>query len=60
MRHSASTSKAELKSSSLQKTISDTLQAARKHSIITLVYAATDTDHNEAVVLQQILKRRAR
>ncbi|MGB6870130.1 MAG: DUF488 family protein [Acidobacteriaceae bacterium] len=51
--------KAELKSPKLQKIIADTLQAARKHSTITLIYAAKDTQHNEAVVLQAIFKRRA-
>jgi uncharacterized protein YeaO (DUF488 family) len=40
--------------------IADTLQAARKHSTITLIYAAKDTEHNEAVVLQAIFKRRTR
>jgi uncharacterized protein YeaO (DUF488 family) len=43
----------------LQKTIADTLQAAGKHSTITLIYAAKDIEHNEAVVLQAIFKRRA-
>jgi uncharacterized protein YeaO (DUF488 family) len=40
--------------------IADTLQAARKHSAITLIYAAKDAEHNEAVVLRTIFKRRAR
>jgi uncharacterized protein YeaO (DUF488 family) len=52
--------KAELKSPQLQKKIADTLQAASKHSTITLIYAAKDTEHNEAVVLHAIFKRRAR
>jgi uncharacterized protein YeaO (DUF488 family) len=51
--------KAELKSPKLQKKIADTLQSAKKHSTITLIYAAKDTKHNEAVVLQAIFKRRA-
>ncbi|HWG19147.1 MAG TPA: DUF488 family protein [Terracidiphilus sp.] len=52
--------KAELKNPKLQKTIADTVQAAKKHSTITLIYGAKDTEHNEAVVLQTIFKRRAR
>jgi uncharacterized protein YeaO (DUF488 family) len=52
--------KAELKSPTLKKTIADTLQAAGKHSTITLIYAAKDTEHNEAVVLRDIFRRRAR
>jgi uncharacterized protein YeaO (DUF488 family) len=52
--------KAELKNPELQKMIADTLQAARKHSAITLIYAAKDAEHNEAVVLRTIFKRRAR
>jgi uncharacterized protein YeaO (DUF488 family) len=51
--------KAELKAPTLKKAIADTLHAARKHSKITLIYAAKDTEHNEAVVLQAIFKRRA-
>jgi len=38
--------KAELKNPKLQKTIFDTLQAARKHSTITLIYAAKDTERS--------------
>jgi uncharacterized protein YeaO (DUF488 family) len=52
--------KAELKNPKLEKAIADTVQAARKHSTITLIYAAKDTGHNEAVVLRAIFKRRAR
>lgn len=51
--------KAELKNPKLRKTIADTVQAARKRSAITLVYAAKDTEHNEAAVLQPIFKRMA-
>jgi uncharacterized protein YeaO (DUF488 family) len=51
--------KAELKAPKLKKAIADTVHAARKHSKITLIYAAKDTEHNEAVVLQAIFKRRA-
>jgi len=52
--------KAELKNPKLEKTIADTARAARKHSTISLIYAAKDTEHNEAVALQAIFKRRAR
>lgn len=52
--------KAELKDPELQKTIADTVQQAKKHSTITLIYAAKDTEHNEAVVLQALFKKRAR
>jgi uncharacterized protein YeaO (DUF488 family) len=52
--------KAELKDPELQKTIADTVQKAKKHSTITLIYAAKDTEHNEAVVLQALFKKRAR
>jgi uncharacterized protein YeaO (DUF488 family) len=51
--------KAELKNPKLRRTIADTVRAARKRSAITLVYAAKDTEHNEAVVLQPIFKRMA-
>lgn len=51
--------KEELRTPMLKKAIADTLDAARKHSRITLIYAAKDTEHNEAVVLQDIFKRRA-
>lgn len=51
--------KAELKSPKVKKAIADTVLAAQKYSAITLIYAAKDTEHNEAVVLQAIFKRRA-
>lgn len=51
--------KAELKNPKLRKMIADTVQAAEKQSTITLVYAAKDTEHNEAVVLQAIFKKMA-
>jgi uncharacterized protein YeaO (DUF488 family) len=52
--------KAELKGSKAQRAIAETLQSAMKHSTITLIYGARDTEHNEAIVLQDIFKRRAR
>ena len=33
----------------------DQLPSVAKHSVITLVYAARDQDHNEAVVLRDFL-----
>ena len=51
--------KEELKTPSLRKAIADTVHAPRKHSKITLIYAAKDTEHNEAVVLNTIFKRKA-
>jgi len=49
-----------LKDPELQRTIADTVQKAKKHFTITLIYAAKDTEHNEAVVLQALFKKRAR
>jgi uncharacterized protein YeaO (DUF488 family) len=46
--------KEELTTPMLKKAIADTVHAARKHSAIT----AKDTEHNEAVVLQAIFKKR--
>ena len=43
-----------------KKAIADTVHAAQKYSAITLIYAAKDTEHNEAVVLQNLFKRKAR
>jgi len=51
--------KAELKEPEAKKAITDTVQAAKKYSAITLIYAAKDTEHNEAVVLRDLFKRRA-
>jgi uncharacterized protein YeaO (DUF488 family) len=51
--------KAELKAPEAKKAIADTVRAAKKYSAIALIYAAKDTEHNEAVVLQDLFKRRA-
>jgi uncharacterized protein YeaO (DUF488 family) len=51
--------KVELKTPNLKKAIADTVQAAKKHARITLIYAAKDAERNEAVVLQTIFKRKA-
>ncbi len=49
--------KSELKSPRLRRMIADTVKAAEKQPTITLVYAAKDTEHNEAVVLRSIFKK---
>ncbi len=51
--------KAELKNPEAKKAIADTVHVARKYSAITLIYAAKDAEHNEAVVLRTLFKRKA-
>jgi len=51
--------KVELKNPNAKKAIADTVHAAQKHSAITLIYAAKDIEHNEAVVLQTLFKKKA-
>ncbi len=51
--------KAELRNPEAKKAIADTVHAAQKYSAITLIYAAKDTEHNEAVVLRTLFKRKA-
>jgi uncharacterized protein YeaO (DUF488 family) len=51
--------KVELKNPEAKKAIVDTVRAAQKYSAITLIYAAKDTEHNEAVVLRSLFKRKA-
>ena len=51
--------KVELKNPEAKKAITDTVHAAQKYSAITLIYAAKDTEHNEAVVLRTLFKRKA-
>jgi uncharacterized protein YeaO (DUF488 family) len=43
--------RAELKAPGIRKAIADRVLAAKKYAAITLIYAAKDTEHNEAVVL---------
>ena len=50
--------KVELRNPEAKKAIADILQAAQKYSAITLIYAAKDTEHNEAVVLRTLFKRK--
>jgi uncharacterized protein YeaO (DUF488 family) len=52
--------KAELRNPEAKKTIADTVHVAQKYSAITLTYAAKDKEHNEAVVLRTLFKRKAR
>jgi len=51
--------KVELKNPESKKAIADIVHAAQKYSAITLIYAAKDTEHNEAVVLRTLFKRKA-
>ena len=51
--------KAELRDPDAKKAIADAVHAAQKYSAITLIYAAKDTEHNEAVVLRTLFKRKA-
>lgn len=50
--------KMELREAEARRTIAEILDRAKRAPAITLVYGAKDTDHNEAVVLRAILKRR--
>jgi uncharacterized protein YeaO (DUF488 family) len=52
--------KAELKESEAREAIAAIVDRAKHARTITLVYGAKDTEHNEAVVLRGILKRRMR
>jgi uncharacterized protein YeaO (DUF488 family) len=51
--------KTELTAPEMKDAISQVLNAAHKHSTMTLIYGAKDTEHNEAVVLASIFKRAA-
>ncbi|MGA3050019.1 MAG: DUF488 family protein [Terracidiphilus sp.] len=51
--------KVELKNPKAKTAIADAVQAAKKYSAITLIYAAKDTEHNEAVVLRTLFERKA-
>lgn len=48
--------KLELKNPEVQARIAETIQAARHRSVMTLIYGAKDTEHNEAVVLLPVFK----
>lgn len=50
----------ELKEADARAAIADILDQAKRASAITLVYGAKDTEHNEAVILRNLLKRRLR
>jgi uncharacterized protein YeaO (DUF488 family) len=49
----------ELKNPKAKTAIADTVRAAQKYSAFTLIFAAKDTEHNEAVVLRTLFKRKA-
>ncbi len=51
--------RAELKAPASKEAILQILRDAHEHSTITLIYGAKDTEHNEAVVLQPLLKKTA-
>ncbi len=52
--------KIELKDPEARQAIVEILDNAKRAPAITLVYGAKDTEHNEAVLLRGILKRRLR
>jgi len=52
--------RAELKEPEAREAIAAILDRAKHARVVTLVYGAKDTEHNEAVVLRGILKRRLR
>jgi uncharacterized protein YeaO (DUF488 family) len=51
--------RAELAAPEIETAIAQLVHAARKRSAMTLVYAAKDAEHNEALVLQPVFKRAA-
>jgi uncharacterized protein YeaO (DUF488 family) len=51
--------KLELKNPEAQATIAKTVQAAQGRSVITLIYGAKDSEHNEAIVLLPFFRRTA-
>jgi uncharacterized protein YeaO (DUF488 family) len=51
--------KLELKNPEVRATITRTIQAAQGRSVMTLVYGAKDTEHNEAIVLLPVFRRMA-
>ena len=51
--------KSELTAPEMKDAIDHVVNAAHRHSTMTLVYGAKDTEHNEAVVLLPFMKRAA-
>ena len=51
--------KVELAAPEKKNAIAQVVNAAHKHSTMTLIYGAMDTEHNEAVVLLPFFKRSA-
>lgn len=39
------------------KAVSDFMQRNKEHELITLIYGAKDTEHNQAIILQQYLEQ---
>ncbi len=52
--------KIELKETEPRDAIGEIVDRAKQAPTITLIYGAKDTEHNEAVILRDILKRRVR
>ena len=52
--------KAELTAPEMKDAIAQVVNAAHKHSTMTLIYGAKDTEHNEAVVLATFLQASSR
>ena len=52
--------KAELAAPEMKNAIAEVVNAAHKHSTMTLIYGAKDTEHNEAVVLLPFLQASSR
>lgn len=50
----------ELKEAEAREALSAIIASAKGAAAITLVYGAKDTEHNEAVVLRDVLKRKVR
>ena len=49
---------AELRHAANRRAIDETIDAAKNSDVITLVYGAKDSEHNEAVVLRGVFNRR--
>lgn len=49
--------RAELTESHASKSMDEILDAAKRTKTITLVYGATDTEHNEAIILRSLFER---
>jgi len=52
--------KIELKETEARDAVGEIVDRAKQAPTITLIYGAKDTEHNEAVILRDMLKRRVR